>query len=339
MANTFNGTYVFNNGNAATFADNPAIAGTYLGFFWAELEPVKGQYNWDLIDNAMKPWADAGKQVLLRVSTSAWTKWWPLQNSGKATPRWVYDLGVRFVTETDNAVKPEYWNPLFLQNLGDFVMALATRYDGNAHIAAIEIGVGDGGETKPDTLNNGQARIKQWEAIGYSDKTWMDTIEKIVGLYTSAFKVTPLAIMPNASFIGGTKGYDELLVVDFAIKENLWLQDNGLVATEKTWPGSWKNVKPGYPYIAEQRNPTNVSHDLLLKDLQTALNLGARIVLVFAEDITAANQPVLVQIAAMATPPVVSSGGSGSTGNQGGAGTGTGGVVCPCPCCPMKNSA
>jgi len=347
MANTFQGIHVFNNNNASTYSDNPSIAGTYLGFYWAQLEPSKGVYNWDLIDQAMKPWVANGKQIDLRVSTSAWKKWQPAQDSGNATPRWVYDLGVRFVTETDGAVKPEYWNPLFLSNLSDFIAALAARYDGHPNIAVIEMGIGDGGETKPDTMNNGQARLSQWKAIGYSDQVWMTTIQDIAGFYIANFKKTPLALMPNASFIGGTKGYDEQMVIDFAVEKGLWLQDNGLTAAEKSWPGSWKNVKPGYPYIAEQRNDTASSGDTLDADLAAAMALGARIALVFASDIAnPKNAQTLTEYAAKATSVVVGSGSSGSTGgtgstggNTGGSGstgTGTGGVVCPCPCCPLK---
>lgn len=297
---SFQGIYVFNGNNAATFSDNPAIAGTYLGFYWAQIETAKGVYNWDIIDAAMKPWVDAGKHVILRISVAGQRKWQP-PNSGHGTPQWVYDGGVKSVTETDSSVLPQYWNPLFVQHLSDFIAAFAARYDGNANITAIEIGVGVGGETKADTMNNGKARMKQWKAIGYTDKVWLATIQKIVDAYKAAFKTTPLAIMPDASFIGGSKGFNEQLVIDLAIKANLWIQDNGLIAKEPR-PGSWKNVPSGYPIISEQRNPTSVSHDSLLQDLQTALDsdFEARIILVFAQDITAANQATLAQVAALA---------------------------------------
>src|SRR5579884_2471088 len=42
----FQGIYVFNGNNASTFSDNPNIAGTYLGYYWSDLEPQQGQYNW-----------------------------------------------------------------------------------------------------------------------------------------------------------------------------------------------------------------------------------------------------------------------------------------------------
>src|SRR5579883_951512 len=154
----FQGIYVFSGNNAATFSDDPLVAGTYLGYYWAQLEPQNGQYNWQLIDNDMKPWVNNGKHVILRVSVAGWTRWQP-PDSGQGTPRWVYNMGVASVTEADGAIKPQYWNPVFLQNLSNFVQAFANRYDGNTNIVAVEIGVGDGGETKPDTYFNSNPKI------------------------------------------------------------------------------------------------------------------------------------------------------------------------------------
>jgi hypothetical protein len=290
----FKGVYVFNGNNTSTFSDNPNIAGTYLGYYWSQLEPQQGQYNWSLIDNDMKPWVANGKSVILRVSTSGQYKWQP-PNSGNGTPQWVYDQGVSSVTETDHSVIPQYWNPTFQQDLKSFVQAFASRYDGNAHISTVEIGVGMGGETKPDTLNNGKSRMTQWQAIGYTNAVWWNTIQQIITTYTSSFHKTPLALMPDASFIGKEKGYSENMVLDFAISHNLWLQDNGLVAN-RTLPDQWKKV----PVIAEQRQQTDLSGDTMQQDVQAAIQNNAVILMVFSSDISKSeNQPALKQAAAM----------------------------------------
>jgi hypothetical protein len=290
----FKGIYVFNGGNASTFADNPDIAGTYLGYYWSQLEPQQGQYNWSLIDNDMQPWVTNGKSVILRVSTSGQYKWQP-PNSGNGTPQWVYDQGVSSVTETDHSVIPQYWNSTFLSDLNTFVQAFASRYDGNPHISAIEIGVGMGGETKPDTLNNGQSRMSQWEAIGYTNAVWWNTIQQIINMYTSAFHKTPLALLPDATFIMKGKGYGESMVLDYAVSHNIWLQDDGLIAN-RSLPSQWKKV----PIISEQRQNTDQSGDTLQQDIQAALQDNSVIVLIFASDLSKSeNQPVLQKAAAL----------------------------------------
>lgn len=305
----FKGIYVFSSHNASTDATNPAIAGTFLGYYWSQLEPQQGQYNWSLIDQQMQPWIDNGKDVILRVATAGWTKWEPTANSGHATPQWVYDLGVSSVTEVDNAVLPQYWNPQFLQSYNAFVQAFASRYDGNPHVSAIEMGIGVGGETKVDTRTDNPNLLADWQAIGYSDQLWWSAMQQIIAIYTTSFQHTPLVLMPDASFIGKTHGYGESLVLDYAVSQHLWLQDNGLAANRTFTTNQWFQV----PLISEQRDPTTKSGDALLDDLTAALNLGATYIMVFASDIDlSGNQAVLQQVADQASPaltPTLSFGG------------------------------
>lgn len=291
----FKGIYVFNGNNASTFDNNPSIAGTYLGYYWSQLEPQQGQYNWSQIDNDMQPWVANGKNVILRVSTSGQYKWQP-PNSGNGTPQWVYSQGVSSVTETDHSVIPQYWSPAFLSNLNTFVQAFASRYDGNAHVTAIEIGVGMGGETKPDTLNNGKSRMQQWQAIGYTDAVWWNTVQQIASMYTSAFHKTPVALLPDATFIGNDKSYTESMVLNYAVSHNIWLQDDGLGTSSKPLPSQWKKV----PVISEQRADTDTSGDTLEQDVQLAMQHNSVIIMIFAQDLSKNdNQSVLQQTAAL----------------------------------------
>lgn len=298
----FRGIFAFNNmSNPALFVDNANVAGTVLTYYWAQLEPQAGQFNWSVIDNDMKSWVQAGKSVIIRVSAAGWKKWQPAQNSGQGTPQWVFDQGVKHVTDSDGSVKPEYWNPKFLSNLADFIHALAAKYDGNPHVTAIEMGVGDGGETKVDTGKDPNL-LKLWQNIGYTDALWYGAITSIINMYVQYFKQTPLALMPDASFIGGTSGYNEQKVIDYIIKlnnKNVWVQDNGLIAG-KPLPSSLASLPKGWPILAEQRNDTATSGDKLDADLQTAIGNGATAILVFTSDLQAAsNQATLAKYAAM----------------------------------------
>lgn len=293
----FQGIFAFNTGNSAAMATNPNIAGTELAYYWSQLEPTQGQYNWSLIDTDMKPWVDNGKQVTLRVKTAGWTKWQP-PYSQKGTPQWVYDQGVKFVTANDGAIKPQYWNMDFLNALSDFVQAFAARYNGNANILAIEIAVGDGGETKPDTTKDSNV-LSRWTAIGYTDANWWGAIQGIISMYVEDFTKTPLVLMPDASFLGGMKGYNEQLVTSYAAKYGVWLQWNGLVAGASL-PGSFNGLKKGYPLILEQLNAAGANKRKLADDLQTAINLGAVAALIFTSDLQdPTNASTLAKYAAM----------------------------------------
>lgn len=289
--------FAFSTGNKADLASNAYLAGSTFTFYWSQLEPQKGQYAWKVIDDALAPWIANGKQGILRVSTAGWTNWQP-PDSKQGTPSWVYSAGVKSVKESDGSLKPQYWNPVFIQHYSDFIKAFAARYDGNASVALIEVAVGDGGETKPDTSKNPK-RLSLWKKIGYTDQLWWSAIQKIISAYKAAFTKTPLAVMPDASFIGNTKGFNESLVLGFAAAHGLWLQDNGLIKNEVFKDPAWKKTI----VIAEQRNATNKSGDTLAQDLATAIGYGAKFALVFASDINAANEPTLKQYAAVPTQP------------------------------------
>lgn len=292
---SFHGIYAFSGGNSAQLAADPDVAGRSLVYYWAQLEPRQGLYRWDLVDKDIKPWAAAGKKVILRVSTAGWASWDKTADSAHGTPTWVYAQGVKSVPETDGAVLPQYWNPAFEHDLTAFIKAFATRYDGNAHIAAVDISVGIGGETKPDSHKNPNL-LKLWQSIGYTDQIWWSYTQQAITTYTSAFHRTPLALMPDKTFLGTTPGYDERKIVTYAIARGIWLQDNGVVPG-RTLSTPWGQT----PIIAEMRGPTSQTGDNLKADLNAALSEHPALILVFTTDLTnPANRALIHSIAIQA---------------------------------------
>lgn len=274
----FKGIFQFGS-NSSTLASNPSIAGTHLGYYWSQLEPQKGQYNWSVIDQQMAPWVSYGKKVILRVSTSGWTRWAP-PYSQSGTPQWIYDLGVRSVKENDGSILPEYWNPVFLQNFADFVHAFALRYDGNPNVAYIDIGLGVGGEAKADSHNDNPDQLNLWKHIGYTNANWWYAVQQILQAYTLNFIHTPLAVMPDKVFMEKSDQYKASLLLDYAVQHGLWLQDNGLSA-DRQLPSQFMQV----PHPEEQIGSTAQTGDELQADIQRALNLGANYILIFGTDL------------------------------------------------------
>jgi hypothetical protein len=294
----FKGIYAFSGGHSSDLASNPDVAGRSLVYYWAQLEPQKGQYNWDLVDQDMKPWVDAGKKVILRVSAAGQTKWDKDADSAHGTPKWVYDQGVKSVTEQDKAVLPQYWNPTFEQDYDDFIKAFAARYDGSANVAFIDASVGIGGETKPDSENNKNI-LSLWQSIGYTDDIWWGYVQNAISTYRQAFTKTPVTVMPDKTFLGSTNGYNEQKTLDYAVAQGAWLQDNGLGTT---WPlkgEDWHKTT----LIGEQRRMTSESGDKLIDDFQTALDNDAAYIMAFTDDLqNPANAQTIHQVAAEANP-------------------------------------
>lgn len=294
VPSSFQGIYAFS-GDPTPVLTNPSIAGTYFGFAWSQLESNQGTYHFDVIDAKIQPWIAAGKKIILRISASGWKKWMtPALASW--TPDYVYKLGVKSFTETDGAKKPAYWDPKFLAAYGIFLQAVAAKYDNNPNIVCLEMGIGDGGETKPDTRSNSKA-LKAWEAIGYSDQVWWTTIQAIIKLYQNAFIHTPLAMMPDNSFLGKTSGLNEHTLVNFAIAQTpkLWLQNNGIAKGQVPDPVWQKTI-----ILGEQLLQTAQSGDTLEEDLQLIINYGSSYALCFVQDLVdTKNAATLLKYAAM----------------------------------------
>jgi hypothetical protein len=288
------GIIVFSGDNSATGATNPSVVGKHLNYPATLINPAEGVYNFDQIEKDIKPWADQGKQVMLRISWSGWKKW-VSPNVASWTPDWVYAKGVRSITDTDGSKKPAYWDAPYLAALTEFANAFAAKYDGDPRVLCLVIPCGDGSETKPDT-EKGSNILKEWQGIGYTDAVWWDTIKQIIGIYQAAFKKTPLLLLPNASFIGGTKTLNEAMVLSYAVGLNppLWLQEDGLVPGEVLKETTWGKTT----LLMEQRNAA-ASTTELDQDFQAALANKAKYVLVFAQNFTAANASVLAKYAAI----------------------------------------
>jgi len=289
------GIYAFSAGNASTLANKAGIAGINLIYPWITVNPSQGVYNWNMIASDMKPWIDNGKSIILRVASVGWKQWGPPKTT---TSSWVPDDVLKDIPTTtsgDGTIKPQYWHPQFVVAWSTFVKALASQFDGHPNIAAIQICVGDGGETKPDTHNDAD-RLARWQKIGYTDDVWFAYIKQVMDMYKSAFTKTPIVIMPDASFISTKPKYGMSDVLDEAVKRGIWLQDNGVMVGQVLKSADWTKTT----VIAEQRNKTSVSGDKFEDDLiQGIVNEKAHMMLCFADDLVNADSALLAKYTAM----------------------------------------
>ncbi len=286
---------------------NPDLVGTTLTFEWADLEPAAGQFTWSRMDSAIAPWAAAGKRVILRVSTGGQAAWGA--SAAKATPAWVYAQGVPSIND-GGSILPEYWNPTFLADYDAFIAAYAAHYDGDPDVSFIEMGIGDGGETLPDTQEGSTDHLAQWTPYGYSDAVWLDTIEDIASTYRDDFVRTPVIPLVDSSFWGPTRATDYVALTGWFADNGFPMQYDGLTATSTPQNSNWEKTTT----IAEQRNPTSSSGDSLAGDCTDATgSLQSRVILIYQTDIdNPANQSALAGCAASVNCIVVRPGQQGA---------------------------
>lgn len=262
--------------------NDTALSGGMVIHYWSELEPAEGQFNWAPLDQDIATWTSHGKKVVLRIPFSS------SYHDLNATPQWVYNLGVPSVKEVDGSVHPQYWSPIFLAQLKQFIAAYGVRYNGNPNIVFIDAALGGDGESIVDTngahshtVVNSAGQLSLWQKVGYTDAVWWQTIQTMLGYYKASFPTTPLAVQVVKTFIGGTKGDNAQLLLAYAAQHGFWLQDDAeypnRTSLDPLWTTSTLVLEPG--------ENSHKQGSTLLANLQNMLHLGATYDFVFASDL------------------------------------------------------
>lgn len=119
----------------------------YFRLNWEDLEPAENEYVWQLIDEPLEVWAKRDTRIAFRImTTNAHTRGY------YCSPKWLFDAGCKSYDYVAGGadiasggariarIEPDYGDPLYLEKHGQFVQALADRYDGNPQIEFIDIG-------------------------------------------------------------------------------------------------------------------------------------------------------------------------------------------------------
>jgi hypothetical protein len=294
---TARGIYEFSGGNSGADASDADLTGTTLTFEWSQLEPAPGQFSWARVDGAIAPWAAAGKHVILRVSAGGQASWGAA--AANATPTWVYAQGVPSVTD-DGSTLPAYWNPTFLADYDAFIKAYAARYDGNPVVSFIEMGIGDGGETLPDTEESTSNRLVLWTARGYTDDVWLATIENIATTFRQDFTRTAVVPLVDSTFLGPSRWDDYVKLTGWFVGNAFPMQYDGITSDSTPQDSDWAKTT----VVAEQRSPAARSGDTLAGECADATGpMRSRLFLVYQSDIDdPANQGNLATCAASVAP-------------------------------------
>lgn len=180
------------------------LAGGHRSFYWDELEPTEGNYQWFKIDNFITSQTALGKKVGLGIITfNGRANEGNVSDPPIRTPNWVFAAGARKVScspgdgQTAPFEIPRFWDSVYKTKYRSFISALAARYDGNANIEFIQIGVGKFGETQPCDDRDEACMSAALAADGYTDFTWPYIVNDITDIYADYFHQTRL-LLPNA---------------------------------------------------------------------------------------------------------------------------------------------
>ena len=160
------------NGDLAN-KDYPQSSIAYFRVYWKYVEPEAGEYNWPMLDQAIRTAAERGQALMLRVAP---------YGTGDTTdvPAWYRRMvGEEKPSGSKNwRVDPE--DPRYVQYFGGLIRALGQRYDGHPDLESVDMAiVGPWGEGEGTHLLTQKTRAA------------------LLNGYLDHFSKTPLHYMPS----------------------------------------------------------------------------------------------------------------------------------------------
>ncbi|VGP67069.1 hypothetical protein SB5531_00514 [Klebsiella variicola] len=167
-------------GEKPTRAEYPDTGFEYDRFYWSELEPQEGVYNFAPIDNAFS--VAASHQPAMNVGLRVMALDEP--QTGSKIPDWLIAKGIKGQWVADGKTfVPDLSDPIFIAYAQKLLNALGQRYDGNPELAFIDIGmIGSWGE---------------WHNSNFSDipplmeKYTPEQLNRYVDMHFDSFPKTP----------------------------------------------------------------------------------------------------------------------------------------------------
>ena len=177
---TINGLYALGSAMhpeipAAALA-NPAVDGIALRFFWDQLEPSEGAFDWAPMDRAIGSARAHGKKVSFSVTPGVHTPAW-VYGAGAAPFTYLWNRPFGFAQCSEQRI-PIPWDRVYLAKWSTFVRAMGRRYGSNPAVAMVKItGINSGAAeiNLPHTGGMGAVNCPggnnddaNWRRVGYS---------------------------------------------------------------------------------------------------------------------------------------------------------------------------
>ncbi|MGM3162147.1 DUF4832 domain-containing protein [Dickeya undicola] len=188
LTNPGNGIASFNQGNGATLslADYPDTGIEYDRLYWSELEPVEGQYNFQLVDAIFELASQHQPAMSVGLRFMALDE----PASGSKIPDWLIQKGIKGEWTPDKKTfVPDWDDPVFIEYSQRLLNAFGQRYDGNSNLAYIDIGlVGSWGEWHNSNFPTIKPLLERYTSA---------QLGQYVNMYFAAFPNSPKVMLIN----------------------------------------------------------------------------------------------------------------------------------------------
>lgn len=193
---------------------------------WATIEPQEGAFNWAPLDAEIAKARRWGKHI-----------WLELHTTEGQTPQWARDAGVVVIGSRGGTPVP--WNEVYQRLLRRAVHAMASRYDDDPTVDAVNLMAGGCYGEMVICAPGTDTRV--WEEAGYTDERFIESVKQIIDIYleeehewedgtrSHGFLKTPVVLQVGGGLYGHTATVIRP-VVEYATSKyglRVWLKYNG----------------------------------------------------------------------------------------------------------------
>jgi hypothetical protein len=174
---------------------NPVVCGANMFLIWNEIDRgpgAKPRYDFSKVEEQIKPWIKAGKEVNL-VS-------WATGYGGRRrlTPDYVFKQ-VQTVSCENAGEVPVFWEKGFMENYQQFMAAIVQHFGNNSSVGYIRFGLGLGGETFP-------ACMWAMKSKGFTPERWKRYLFDMLD-YEASLN-SPKQLMVGINSLPGPQNFD-----------------------------------------------------------------------------------------------------------------------------------
>lgn len=149
----------------------PNTSLAYFRIYWKFIEPVQGEYRWDLIDKALETAGSRRQTLLLRIASYG-------TGADNDVPDWYRTMVGKEekLPEAKWRTNPE--DPRYVKHFGGMIRALGARYDGHPLLESVDLAI-----------------VGAWGEGAGSERLTQKTREALVDSYLEAFRKTHLIML------------------------------------------------------------------------------------------------------------------------------------------------
>ena len=154
-------------GKTLTNINHPDTTVAYWRVYWRFLVPERGVYRWDMFDKALQTARERKQTLMLRIAPYG-------GGADQDVPDW-YRKIVGFEGSIQENWRTDPENPLYAETFGEFIKAIAERYDGHPDLDSVDL-----------------AFIGYWGEGAGCEKLSDKTLYALTDAYINNFTKTPL---------------------------------------------------------------------------------------------------------------------------------------------------